>query len=154
MMEKTLIIIKPGTLQRGLTGEIIQRFEKKGLQICGMKMIQLTDEILHEHYAHLAQKPFFKRIKDSMMDTPVIVCCLKGLDAVRIVRAMAGVTNGRDAAPGTIRGDYSVSVQENIIHASDSVETAAIELKRFFKEEEIFDYTMNQLNSLYANDEI
>jgi len=153
-MEKTLIIIKPGTLQRGLTGEIIQRFEKKGLQICGMKMIQLTDEILHEHYAHLAQKPFFKRIKDSMMDTPVIVCCLKGLDAVRIVRAMAGVTNGRDAAPGTIRGDYSVSVQENIIHASDSVETAAIELKRFFKEEEIFDYTMNQLNSLYANDEI
>lgn len=153
-MEKTLIIIKPGTLQRGLTGEIIQRFEKKGLQICGMKMIQLTDEILHEHYAHLAQKPFFKRIKDSMMVTPVIVCCLKGLDAVRIVRAMAGVTNGRDAAPGTIRGDYSVSVQENIIHASDSVETAAIELKRFFKEEEIFDYTMNQLNSLYANDEI
>lgn len=153
-MEKTLIIIKPGTLQRGLTGEIIQRFEKKGLQICGMKMIQLTDEILLEHYAHLAQKPFFKRIKDSMMDTPVIVCCLKGLDAVRIVRAMAGVTNGRDAAPGTIRGDYSVSVQENIIHASDSVETAAIELKRFFKEEEIFDYTMNQLNSLYANDEI
>lgn len=153
-MEKTLIIIKPGTLQRGLTGEIIQRFEKKGLQICGMKMIQLTDEILLEHYAHLAQKPFFKRIKDSMMVTPVIVCCLKGLDAVRIVRAMAGVTNGRDAAPGTIRGDYSVSVQENIIHASDSVETAAIELKRFFKEEEIFDYTMNQLNSLYANDEI
>ncbi|MFA6999357.1 MAG: nucleoside-diphosphate kinase, partial [Victivallaceae bacterium] len=75
-MEKTLIIIKPGTLQRGLTGEIIQRFEKKGLQICGMKMIQLTDEILHEHYAHLAQKPFFKRIKDSMMVTPVIVCCL------------------------------------------------------------------------------
>lgn len=153
-MDKTLVIIKPCTLQRGLTGEIIQRFEKKGLQICGMKMMQLTDEILLEHYAHLAQKPFFKRIKDSMMVTPVIVCCLKGIDAIRIVRTMAGVTNGRDAAPGTIRGDYSVSVQENIIHASDSAETAAIELKRFFNEDEIFDFPMNQLNFLYANDEI
>lgn len=153
-MEKTLVIIKPCTIQRGLTGEIIERFEKKGLQLCGMKMMQLSEEILLEHYAHLAQKPFFKRIKDSMMATPVIVCCLKGIDAVRIVRAMAGVTNGRDAAPGTIRGDYSVSVQENIIHASDSHETATIELKRFFKKEEIFDYTMNQLNFLYANDEI
>jgi len=153
-MEKTLVIIKPCTIQRGLTGEIIGRFEKKGLQLCGMKMMQLSEEILLDHYAHLAQKPFFKRIKDSMMVTPVIVCCLKGIDAVRIVRAMAGVTNGRDAAPGTIRGDYSVSVQENIIHASDSHETAAIELKRFFKEDEIFDYTLNQLNFLYANDEI
>jgi len=153
-MEKTLIIIKPCTIQRGLTGEIIRRFEKKGLQICGMKMMQLTDEILFEHYAHLTQKPFFKRIKNSMMATPVIVCCLKGIDAVRIVRTMTGVTNGRDAAPGTIRGDYSVSVQENIIHASDSAETAAIELKRFFNKNEIFDYKQNQLSYLYANDEI
>lgn len=153
-MEKTLVIIKPCTIQRRLTGEIIGRFERKGLQLCGMKMMQLSEEILLEHYAHLAQKPFFKRIKDSMMVTPVIVCCLKGIDAIRIVRTMAGVTNGRDAAPGTIRGDYSVSVQENIIHASDSHETAAIELKRFFKEEEIFDYSMNLLNFLYANDEI
>ncbi|GAB1416397.1 nucleoside-diphosphate kinase [Paludibacter sp.] len=152
-MEKTLVIFKPCTIQRGILGEIIQRFEKKGLQICGMKMMQLTDEVLIEHYAHLAQRPFFKRIKDSMMISPVIVCCLKGIDAVRIVRAMAGVTNGRDAQPGTIRGDYSVSVQENIIHASDSLETAEIELNRFFKKDEIFDYPMNQLNFLYANDE-
>lgn len=152
-MEKTLVILKPCTIQRGLTGEIIHRFERKGLQICGMKMMQLTDEILIEHYAHLAQRPFFKRIKDSMMATPVIVCCLKGIDAVRIVRAMAGVTNGRDAQPGTIRGDYSVSVQENIVHASDSLETAETELKRFFKEDEIFDYAISQLNSKYANDE-
>jgi nucleoside-diphosphate kinase len=153
-MEKTLVIIKPCTIQRGLTGEIIQRFERKGLQLCGIKMMQLTEDLLLEHYAHLVQKPFFKRIKDSMMATPVIVCCLKGVDAIRIVRAMAGVTNGRDAAPGTIRGDYSMSVQENIIHTSDSPETAAIELKRFFKAEEIFDFSMNQLNFLYANDEI
>ncbi|OJV36178.1 MAG: nucleoside-diphosphate kinase [Bacteroidales bacterium 36-12] len=152
-MEKTLVILKPCTIQRGLTGEIIHRFERKGLQICGMKMMQLTDDILIEHYSHLAQRPFFKRIKDSMMVTPVIVCCLKGIDAVRIVRAMAGVTNGRDAQPGTIRGDYSVSVQENIVHASDSLETAETELKRFFKEDEIFDYAISQLNSKYANDE-
>lgn len=153
-MEQTLVIIKPGTIQRGYIGEIIQRFEKKGLQLCGMKMIQLDEEILLEHYAHLANRPFFKRIKDAMMITPVIVCCWKGIDAIRIVRSMAGVTNGRDAAPGTIRGDYSVSVQENIIHASDAPETAAIELKRFFKKEEIFDYKQHQLDFLYANDEI
>ncbi len=153
-MEKTLVIIKPCTIQRGLIGEIIQRFEKKGLQLCGIKMMQLGEEILLEHYAHLAQRPFFKRIKDSMMISPVIVCCWKGVDAIRIVRAMAGVTNGRDAAPGTIRGDYSMSVQENIIHAADSPETAATELKRFFKDDEIFEYNHHPLNFLYANDEI
>jgi nucleoside-diphosphate kinase len=153
-MEKTLVIIKPGTIQRGYIGEIIQRFEKKGLQLCGMKMVQLDEKILLEHYAHLAHRPFFGRIKDAMMITPVIVCCWKGIDAIRIVRAMAGVTNGRDAAPGTIRGDYSVSVQENIVHASDSPETAATELKRFFDDEEIFDYKQHQLDFLYANDEI
>jgi nucleoside-diphosphate kinase len=152
-MEKTLVIIKPGTVQRGLIGEIINRFERKGLQLCGMKMVQLTDEILTEHYSHLAHKPFFGRIKDAMMITPVIVCCLKGIDAIRIVRAMAGTTNGRDATPGTIRGDYSVSVQENIIHASDSPETAEKELKRFFKEEEIFDFNQHSLPFIYANDE-
>jgi nucleoside-diphosphate kinase len=153
-MEKTLVIIKPGSIQRGFIGEVIQRFERKGLQLCGMKMVQLTEEILTEHYSHLAQRPFFKRIKEAMMVTPVIVCCWKGLDAIRVVRAMAGVTNGRDAAPGTIRGDYSVSTQENIIHASDSPETARIELARFFNENEIYDFKQNQFDFLYANDEL
>ncbi len=153
-MDKTLIILKPGTVQRALIGEVIQRFEKKGLQMCGMKMMQLTDELLNEHYAHLAHLPFFKRIKDSMMATPVVVCCIAGKDAVKIVRSMAGPTNGREAAPGTIRGDYSMSIQENIIHASDSTETAAVELKRFFNDNEIFNYKLNQLDFLYANDEI
>ena len=154
IMEKTLVIIKPGAIQRGLIGEVILRFEKKGLQLCGMKMMQLTDEILIEHYAHLAQRSFFKRIKDSMMITPVIVCCLKGLDAVHIIHEMAGKTNGREAAFGTIRGDFSMSVQENIIHTSDTVENAVIELARFFKKEEIFDFEQNGLTFLYANDEI
>lgn len=152
-MEKTLVLLKPGTVQRGLIGEIIKRFENKGLQVCGMKMMQLTHEILNEHYAHLADRPFFGRIKDSMMASPVIVCCFKGVDAIRVVRSMAGVTNSREAAPGTIRGDFSMSMQENIVHASDSPETAAIELKRFFQPDEIFDYPINQLNFIYANDE-
>jgi len=141
-------------MQRELIGEIIHRFERKGLQVCGMKMMQLTDEILVEHYAHLAQRSFFKRIKDSMMITPVIVCCLKGLDAVHIVHSMAGVTNGREAAQGTIRGDLSVSVQENIVHTSDTIENAKIELTRFFRDDEIFEFKQNSLDFLYANDEI
>ena len=153
-MEKTLVIIKPCAIQRGLIGEVIHRFERKGLQICGMKMMQLTDEILIEHYAHLAQRSFFKRIKDSMMITPVIVCCLKGIDAVNIVHAMAGKTNGREAAQGTIRGDFSMSVQENIIHTSDNVENANEELARFFNDNEIFEFEQNGLHFLYANDEI
>lgn len=153
-MEKTLVIIKPGAIQRGLIGEVIRRFELKGLQLCGMKMIQLDDAILAEHYAHLVEKPFFKRIKDSMMATPVIVCCWKGLDAVRIVHDMAGKTNGREAAVGTIRGDFSMSVQENIIHTSDTVENAVTEVNRFFQENEIFDFPQTGLNFLYANDEL
>lgn len=153
-MEKTLVIIKPGAIQRGLIGEVIHRFERKGLQLCGIKMMQLTDDILAEHYAHLAQRSFFKRIKDSMMITPVIVCCWQGLDAVRIVHEMAGKTNGREAAIGTIRGDFSVSVQENIIHTSDTVENAETELVRFFSDAEIFEFKQAGLNFLYANDEI
>jgi nucleoside-diphosphate kinase len=153
-MEKTLVIIKPGAIQRGLIGEVIHRFESKGLQLCGIKMMQLTDEILVEHYAHLVQRPYFKRIKDSMMATPVIVCCWKGLEAVHIVHEMAGKTNGREAAFGTIRGDFSMSVQENIIHTSDSVDNAKEELVRFFSDTEIFGFDQAGLNYLYANDEI
>jgi len=153
-MEKTLVIIKPGAIQRGFIGEVIHRFERKGLQLCGIKMMQLTDEILADHYAHLVQRPYFKRIKDSMMITPVIVCCWKGIDAVHIVHEMAGKTNGREAALGTIRGDLSMSVQENIVHTSDTVENAGEELARFFNENEIFEFNNSMLNFLYANDEI
>ena len=153
MLEKTLIILKPGTIQRALIGEIVSRFEKKGLLLVGMKMTWLTDEILNEHYAHLKDKPFFKRIKDFMTSSPVIVCCWKGKDAVQVVRLITGSTNGRDALPGTIRGDYSMSVQENIVHASDSPEAAEIEIKRFFNAEELFDYDSVLMSNLYAPDE-
>jgi len=152
-MEKTLVIIKPCAIRRDLIGEIIHRFEMKGLQMCAIKMMQLDDAILNEHYAHLTERPFFQRIKDSMMKTPVIVSVWKSIDCVQVAREMAGCTNGREAARGTIRGDYSVSIQENIVHTSDTVENAKIEITRFFKEDEVYEF--NQLNSsvLYACDE-
>ena len=153
-MEKTLVILKPSAMGRGIAGEVITRFTNKGLILAGMKMIQLADAILDEHYAHLIERPFFNRIKTSMKAQPVIVMCLAGIDAVQVVRTMTGVTNGRNAAPGTIRGDFSMSGQENIIHASDSVENAKIELDRFFKPEEIFEYTPITMSLLYASDEV
>lgn len=152
-MEKTLVILKPCAVQRAIVGQVTARFERKGLRLAGMKMMQLNDEILDKHYAHLASKPFFQRIKDSMMAAPVICCCYEGVDAVETVRAMTGSTNARKAAPGTIRGDFGMSFQENIIHTSDSPENAEIELARFFKPEEIFDYNQAPFQFLYANDE-
>lgn len=151
-MEKTLVLLKPCTLQRGLTGEVINRFERKGLRIAGLKMMQLNDDILNEHYSHLKDRPFFGILKDSMKAAPVIALCLEGINAIEVVRNLTGSTNGRKAAPGTIRGDYSMSGQENIVHASDGPETAAIELKRFFKEDELFDYKPATFDFLYSKD--
>ncbi|MDE5804760.1 MAG: nucleoside-diphosphate kinase, partial [Paramuribaculum sp.] len=125
---------------------------QKGLVITGMKMMQLSEELLREHYAHLVDRPFFPWILDSMMASPVIVMALKGKDAVKVVRLMTGSTNGSEAQPGTIRGDFSMSGQENIIHASSSLEDAEVELKRFFKPEEIFDWLPGHLQFLYAPD--
>jgi len=153
-MQVTLVILKPSAVQRGILGEVIARFEKKGIQIVGMKMVCLTDETLEEHYAHLLNKPFYGRIKDSMQASPVLIMALKGVDVINVVRKLSGVTNGREAEPGTIRGDYSMSVQENIVHASDSAETAAAELERFFSEGEIFDYELRLGPYYYANDEL
>ena len=149
-MEKTLIIIKPGAIQRDLSGEIIRRFERKGLQLCGLKMIQLDEDILNEHYGHLIGRSFFPLIKESMMRTPVIVCCWEGYNAVEVARHMTGATHGRQAELGTIRGDFSVSVQENIIHASDCVENAELEVKRFFLPGEVFDFKKRSSKVLYA----
>jgi len=154
MSNKTLVILKPSAVQRGLIGEVIRRFERKGLLLIGLKMVWLNDEILSEHYAHLKDKPFFQRVKDSMSVCPVVVCCWKGKDAVRVVRMLTGATNSREALPGTIRGDFSMSMQENILHASDSPETADVELRRFFKDDELFDYKLSMISNLYANDEI
>lgn len=154
-MERTLVLLKPCTIQRGLVGEVLKRFEQKGLRMVGIKMMQLSDEILAEHYAHLVDRPFFPGLKRSMQVTPVIALCYEGVGVVDVVRQMAGVTNGRKALPGTIRGDYSMSGQMNIVHASDSVENAAIEIKRFFKDEELFEYNAAACMAYgYAEDEV
>lgn len=152
-MEKTLIILKPSTIQRALVGQVINRFQQKGLTIAGIKMMRLDEKILREHYAHLVDRPFFPSLLRSMMATPVIVMCLAGKDVVAVVRAMTGATNSRNAAPGTIRGDFGMSGQENIIHASDSVENGIIEINRFFKPDEIFEYEPITIPSIYAPDE-
>lgn len=152
-METTLVLLKPSCVQRQLIGEIVNRFERRGLRISGMKMMQLSTEILREHYAHLVDKPFFPSLAASMQASPVIALALSGKDTVQVVRTMTGATNGREAAPGTIRGDYSVSNQQNIVHASDSVENAAIELKRFFRPEEIFDYESHAFAYVYGDGE-
>ena len=153
-MERTLVIIKPCALQRGLVGEIISRFERKGLKLVALKMYSFTKEKCAEHYSHLTGKPFYPIIEKSMTATPVILCCWEGLDAVSVVREMTGATNGRRALPGTIRGDMCLSHQENIVHASDSIETAAVELARFFEEKDYFDYPSPLFDYLYASDEL
>lgn len=153
IMEKTLVLLKPSCVERSLIGEVIGRIEKKGIIICGMKMMQLDLPILREHYSHLVDKPFFPDLAESMMASPVVALCLKGVDVVAVFREMTGVTNGRKAAPGTIRGDFSMSGQQNIIHASDSVENAKIEINRFFKPEEIFDYSFATTSFIYGNGE-
>jgi len=153
-MERTFIILKPSAVGRGLAGEVISRFERKGLFFAGLKMMQLSDAILEEHYAHLIAKPFFPALKQAMQATPVIVGCVEGKDAMQVVRTMCGATNCRNAQPGTVRADFGVSVEHNIIHASDSEENAVIEINRFFKPEELFDYKPISLQLIYGQDEM
>ncbi|MBI2474840.1 nucleoside-diphosphate kinase [Candidatus Uhrbacteria bacterium] len=139
-MQRTLVLLKPDALQRDLLGEIISRFEKKGMKIIGLKLIRLTEELLDEHYAHLSDKPFFGSLKQFMMQTPVVGMVLEGYNAVSEVRKLVGSTNPREADAGTIRADLSMNVPSNLIHASDSLESAAKELRRFFKDHELFSY--------------
>ncbi len=138
--ERSLIIIKPDALQRSLVGEIITRFERKGLSIIGMKMIRLDNALVEDHYAHIKDKDFFPRIRRFMTSTPVIVMAVSGLSVVDAIRVIVGPTKGFEAAGGTIRGDYSLSMQSNIVHASDSKEAAEAEIARFFKPEELMQY--------------
>lgn len=152
-MEQTLVILKPSCVERCLIGEVISRIQKRGIIISGMKMMQLDEQILREHYAHLVDKPFFPGLAASMMASPVICMVLKGVEIVEVFRKMTGVTNGRKAEPGTLRGDFCMSGQANIIHASDSVENAKIEINRFFKPEEVFDYTPDYFKFLYGEGE-
>lgn len=152
-LEKTLVILKPDAMQRNLLGEIITRFEKKGLKIVGLKMIELEDVMLDEHYSHHKDKPFFSGLKNYMKSSPVVVIALEGIEVVEAVRLLVGPTKSRIADAGSIRGDYSMSGQTNIIHASDSSENAEAEVKRFFKDEELFNYKKIDFEFLYGDEE-
>jgi len=153
IFERTLVILKPDALQRNLLGDIIARFEKKGLKIVAMKMMALDDVILTEHYIHHKDKPFFTKLKDFMKQSPCVVLCLEGLESVKVVRDLCGPTLGRVAPPGTIRGDFSMSIQANIIHSSDSLETAKQEVKRFFKSDELYEYKKMDTDIVYIEEE-
>lgn len=152
-MEKTLVLIKPDAIQRGLVGEITQRFEKKGLKLVGMKMMRLDDALLREHYSHIADKPFFPGISNFMQSSPVLAQVWEGLEVVEAVRILCGITKAREADAGSIRGDLAMSIQSNVVHASDSIENAREEVKRFFNQEELFNYDKAEYLHVYAEDE-
>lgn len=138
-LETTLILFKPDAVEKNLTGKVLARFEEAGFTIRGIRMMQLDDAVLREHYAHIADKPFFPEIVAFMSRTPVIALALQGEDAISRVRDLLGPTNSKNAAPGTIRGDFGEDMMVNVCHASDSTEAAAAELRRFFREGEVFD---------------
>lgn len=152
-MERTLVIIKPDAINRNLIGQIIERFERKGLKIVGCKMKHLEDSELAKHYAHLVDKKFYPALRDFMKHSPSLVLCLEGRGVVDAVRAMAGPTFGLEANPGTIRGDFSMSIQQNIVHASESLEAAHDEIKHLFSESELFDYPRLDMEMVYSHEE-
>ena len=139
-MERTLILLKPDTVSKGVVGKVIARFEGAGFRICGCKMIRLNPAVLKDHYAHIADKPFYPEVEKFMSSVPVIAMVLEGKDIVAKMRDMLGVTDSRKAAPGTLRAEFGVDQMVNVAHASDSPETAEKEVHRFFSEDELFDY--------------
>lgn len=150
--EKTVVIVKPDGVQRGLIGEITKRLEMKGLKIVGLKMTYLTSEKLREHYSHHVEKPFYPDLEAFMKSNPVAVICAEGRNAVAAVRLIAGATLGANADAGTIRGDLAMGFS-NVVHCSDSVDNAKDEVSRFFDESEIFDYSKTDYLHVYLNDE-
>ena len=151
--ERTLVLIKPDAVQRGLLGKITERFEQKGLKLVGLKMMALDEAVLREHYAHIADKPFFPGVSKFMQSTPVVAMCWQGLEVVETVRRITGITKAREAEAGSIRGDFAMSVSCNVIHASDGVDAAEEEVKRFFNPDQIFDYDKTEFMHVYGEDE-
>ncbi len=150
--EKTVIIVKPDGVQRGLVGEVSKRLEAKGLKIVGLKMMNLDTEQLREHYAHHVEKPFYPGLESFMQSSPVVAICAEGRDAVAAVRLIAGVTRGSEADAGTIRGDLAMGVC-NVVHCSDEIENAKKEVERFFEPEELFSYDKTEYLHVYMDDE-
>ena len=140
IMQTTLILLKPDTIERSLIGQIISRIEAKWLKIVGLKMMQLDNAMIEEHYDFLMDKPFFPKIKSYMTRTPIVAMAASGINSIPLVRTLVGATNPGEALPWSIRGDLAITIDANIIHASDTAENAEIELNRFFKGQDIFDY--------------
>ncbi len=139
-MERTLVLIKPDAMQRGLAGEILARLERRGLRIAGLKLLQVDRDLASRHYGEHVGKPFYEGLVSYITACPIVAMVLEGSGAVEAVRASVGKTNPREAAPGTIRGDYGLEIGRNLIHASDSVESAARECALFFGAAELQSY--------------
>ncbi len=134
MVERALLFVKPDGVQRGIVGEVISRFERRGLKLMALKLMTLTEKMVDQHYHEHIKKPFYPSLKSYILSGPVVAFVLEGEDAIRVIRKTVGATNPADAEPGTIRGDFALTTAFNIIHASDSVESAKKEVALFFSE--------------------
>ena len=152
--ERTLILVKPDGVQRKLIGTILSRIENKGLNIIAMKMLQVTPELSKQHYAEHVEKPFYPDLEGFITSAPVVALIVEGPEAVSVMRTVIGATNGREAAPGTIRGDFGSSRQMNMIHGSDSVESATREIGIYFTDAEICSYETALGSWTCASDEL
>lgn len=152
-MEKSVVLVKPDGVQRGLIGEIMRRFERKGLRLAACKMIALDDVLLDEWYAHHKDKPFFPALKSYMKSYPVVAMLWEGVNAVETIRKMIGITRARDAEPGTIRGDFAMSQQYNLIHASENAQIAIREASLMFDQAEIFEWEKLDYPQIYLDEE-
>lgn len=152
-MQRSLVLLKPDCVERRLMGQIIGRFEAKGLNIVAMKMLRVTSELAKQHYAEHVAKPFYPSLEAFITSAPIVAMVVEGLDVIRLIRDMLGATNGLNAAPGTIRGDFSSSRQMNLVHASDSEASAARELALYFRSDELCAHELLLTPSLRAADE-
>ena len=150
-MQKTVVLVKPDGLQRGLIGEIMHRFERKGMKLIGLKMMRLSDELLDTWYAHHKEKSFFADLKTFMTWTPIVAMVWEGQEAVSAVRKIVGVTKGYDAEAGSIRGDFAMSGSQNLIHASDEPKNAEKEIALIFSADELFEYDSAEETLIYSD---
>jgi len=144
IMQKSLVLLKPDCIQKWYIGEVLSRFERKWLKVVAMKMIEMSDALIQDHYSHLSDKPFFPEIVNYMTMCPIVALILEGDDSIETLRNMCGATNPLEAAPGTVRGDLALTIRYNVVHASDGEDAAKEEIARFFNEDEIFAY--NKIN--------
>lgn len=148
-MEKTFLMVKPDGVQRNLVGTIVSRLENKGFKIVGAKLMNVSEDLAKTHYAEHSERPFFSELVDFITSGPVFAMVLEGEDAIKIARTVVGSTNPAEASPGTIRGDFGLTVGKNIIHGSDSPESAEREINLFFNASELVDYNLNNANWIY-----